>query len=570
MKKTPAKGSRKTGAYKRISQVTQAEFDRLTDDLRESNETLDAIRKGDVDAVVVNGPSGSQIYSLSGAEQPYRVYVERMQEGAATLSSEGLILYSNQRFADMVYQPLEKVIGSTASTYLTAAAWQEIYGVFESQQEVAKCESVLHRSGEPSLPVNLTASLLPNEGQNVVCLVVTDLSTQKLHQEMRLAKEVAEKANLAKDAFLATLSHELRTPLNPALLIASDAAENTDLSDAVRADFATICNKIELEARLIDDLLDVTRITNGKLILTLEVIDALPVLHYAIETVKADIISKNITFTLDVEKQPCCVKADAVRLQQAFWNVLSNAVKFTPPDGEVRVVARAVAQNHQFIVTVTDDGMGITREEMEQIFEAFVQGDHAKKFGSYQFGGLGLGLPICRKIIKLHAGDIKVSSDGRGKGSTFVIELPLCETPEPSGNGKPGCKAPAAAVGKGIRILLVEDHEPTRLALTHLLSRRNHRVSPAGSLEEAHSLAKKNRFELVISDIGLPDGSGFELMKELKQQYQLKGIALTGYGMEQDILLSENSGFATHLTKPVRMESLENALARVMQSNDLL
>ncbi|MCD6052032.1 MAG: hybrid sensor histidine kinase/response regulator, partial [Verrucomicrobia bacterium] len=278
-----------------------------------------------------------------------------------------------------------------------------------------------------------------------------------------------------------------------------------------------------------------------------------------------------ITFKLEVEKQPCCVKADAVRLQQAFWNVLSNAVKFTPPDGEVKVEARAVPQSRLFTVTVTDNGLGISREEMDQIFEAFVQGDHAKKFGSFQFGGLGLGLPICRKIIKLHAGDIKVSSDGRGKGSTFVIELPLCETPEPDGTSKPASSlSSVGSAGKGIRILLVEDHEPTRLALAHLLSRRNHRVSPAGSLEEAHSLAKKNRFELVISDIGLPDGSGFELMKELKQRYQLKGIALTGYGMEQDILLSENSGFATHLTKPVRMESLESALARVMQSNDLL
>lgn len=547
--------------------ISRGEFVRLQDSLREAQESLQAISSGEVDAVVINGPHGHQIYSLTGAEQPYRVYVERMQEGAVTISNKGLILYCNQRFAEMALQPLERVIGSDASRYLDPPAWQSIYGVLKSANEVVKCETHLHRLNENSLPVNLTASQLPLEDQNVICLVVTDLSVQKLQQELLFAKEVAEKANLAKDTFLATLSHELRTPLNPALLLASEAAKNLDLPESVRADFATICNKIELEARLIDDLLDLTRIVNDKLVLEMDFIDARTAVAQAIETVKSDILNKEISFSLELDQTPGPVKADLVRLQQAFWNVLSNAVKFTPKNGAIKVFSRVEPKTDRFVVQITDSGIGITPEEMPQIFESFVQGDHAQKFGTYQFGGLGLGLPISRKIIRLHSGEITARSEGRGRGATFTIEIPLNRA-KTKPIKKPASAAPIksfATPRSGLKILLVEDHEATRHALTQLLMRRNHRVKAAGSLAEARALAAKESFQLVISDIGLPDGTGFELMQELKKKKpKLKGIALTGYGMEQDILTSQNSGFFLHLTKPVRMESLDAALAQLM------
>src|SRR5262245_49830262 len=174
--KAKSKGRVKAKAPTRGQWVSSGQFVTLQDKLREAQETLDAIRNGDVDALVVRGPRGDRVYSLSGADQPYRVYVERMQEGAVTISARGLILYANQRFSDMVGQPLERVISASAATYLSAPAWEEIRSLFGSHGEVVQCEtSLLQRRGQ-SLPVKLTVNLLPLEGQPVLCMVVTDLS----------------------------------------------------------------------------------------------------------------------------------------------------------------------------------------------------------------------------------------------------------------------------------------------------------------------------------------------------------------------------------------------------------
>ncbi|HEY1171471.1 MAG TPA: ATP-binding protein [Verrucomicrobiae bacterium] len=558
--KVSIKSGKKSGHW-----VSDVEFDRLTNSLQEAQDTLDAIRNGEVDALVVHGPRGNQIYSLSGADQPYRVYVEKMQEGAVTISDLGLILYANQRFADMVNLPLEKVIGTEAVAYL-ANAWPELHNIFKSKKEVIKCESLLERTKGNALPVNLTASHLPLSDQNVICLVVTDLSAQRHSEELRLAKEVAERANEAKDSFLAALSHELRTPLNPALLLASEAANNPALTPEVRSDFATICNSIELEARLIDDLLDLTRIINGKLALNFDIIDCRDALTDAIETIRAEIEQKKISFVLKIDKHPCLVKADTLRLKQALWNILKNAVKFTPAKGQIKVDIHAVTTKGHVAIQVMDTGIGLTQKEIGDIFETFAQGEHAQTYASSPFGGLGLGLSISKKIIKLHSGDIHAQSEGRGRGATFTVELPLAKTPAKAKNGAqvPHASAKAAEERPRYDILLVEDHEPTRKALSHLLNRRQHSVTAVGSAAEARARAEKHEFDLVISDVGLPDSNGFELMKDLQSLYKLRGIALTGYGMENDIVSSHESGFSTHLTKPVRVEALDAALAEAM------
>jgi PAS domain S-box-containing protein len=409
--------------------ISKDDFAQLHANLMEAQETLDAIRGGDVDAVVVNGPHGNQIYSLSGADQPYRVYVERMQEGAVTVSHEDVVLYANRRFADMVGKPLEQVIGTDVTTYLDQAACENIHNVFRNQDEVVKYEAILQVLGKPYLPVTLTASHLPLQDQNVVCLVVTDLSAQKQNEQLRTAKEVAEKANKAKDDFLAALSHELRTPLNPVLLLASDGAEDPELPDRTRADFATIRDNIELEARLIDDLLDFNRIVHGKLGLDKSPVDCHEVLDDALAIVEPELRRKHISLTLNLEKSPCQLNADRIRLQQIFWNVLKNAAKFTPDRGAITVTTAVDAPGKNWLITVSDTGMGMTHDEMKKIFDAFAQGEHAKDSGSHQFGGLGLGLSITKMLIKLHEGSIKAYSEGRGKGATFVIQLPLASSP---------------------------------------------------------------------------------------------------------------------------------------------
>jgi signal transduction histidine kinase len=407
--------------------LSDGEFSQLQRNLSEAQETLEAIQSGAVDAVVVNGPQGNQIYSLTSAEQPYRVYVERMQEGAVTISREGMILYANRRFAEMAHKPLELVISTDIKDYLDAAGCGRLLGVFANENESVKFESVLGSANNSALPVYLTASYLPLPDQKVVCLVVTDLSAQKQNEELRLAKEVAERANNAKDSFLAALSHELRTPLNPVLLLASEGAEDPEMPQRARADFAVIRDNIELEARLIDDLLDLNRIVHGKLALDRKRIDCHEVLDNAIAIVEPEIRRKKISLALNLEKKPCTLSADRTRLQQVFWNVLSNAVKFTPEDGKITVATAVAPDQKHCSITISDSGIGMTQEEIRKVFDAFAQGNHAGESGSHKFGGLGLGLSISRMLVKMHEGTISAHSDGTGHGATFTIQLP-CAT----------------------------------------------------------------------------------------------------------------------------------------------
>lgn len=423
--KPNGKTEKKKAAGKEGHWLSKEEFSQLKRNLREAQETLEAIHSGAVDAVVVSGPQGNQIYSLTGADQPYRVFVERMQEGAVTISHRGVILYANRRFADMVNKPLELVIGTDIVSWLDLAASGRILSVIANQNEAVKFEAFLKPANNPDMPVHLTASYLPLQEQKVVCLVVTDLSAQRQNEELRLAKEVAERANNSKDAFLAALSHELRTPLNPVLLLASEGAEDRELPQRARNDFAMIRDNIELEARLIDDLLDLNRIAHGKLALERKNIDCHDVLDNAIAIVEPEIRRKKISLSLNLEKKPCQLVADRTRLQQVFWNVLNNAVKFTPEKGEIKVATAIVPEQKQFSITVSDSGIGMSQDEIRRIFDAFAQGEHATESGPHKFGGLGLGLSISRMLVRMHEGTISAHSAGVGHGATFTIQLPL-------------------------------------------------------------------------------------------------------------------------------------------------
>ncbi|HTR43882.1 MAG TPA: response regulator [Pseudomonadales bacterium] len=385
------------------------------------------------------------------------------------------------------------------------------------------------------------------------------IERENVMQQLKHAHDEVLAASRAKDDFLATLSHELRTPLSPVLLLASDAMNNHDLPPRARADFNTIRKNIEMEARLIDDLLDLTRITRGKVILEKNFINVHSVLRDAITQVREEMNQKQIILDLRLNAVEHTVYADTVRLQQIFWNLLKNAVKFTSEHGQITVETSVTGKKLSIIVS--DTGIGMTSDEIAGIFHAFSQGEHVA--GSHRFGGLGLGLSISQKLAEFHSGKIVAASNGRNKGSTFTVELPLAAAEEVQRNSAPSRQPENAASGvtpKTIRILLVEDHEPTRTTLTGLLLRRRYQVAAAATAAEARALAGARSFDLLITDIGLPDGNGYDLMNELGRKNHLRGIALTGYGMEHDVARSETVGFDAHLTKPVRIQSLEAAL----------
>ncbi len=240
------------------------------------------------------------------------------------------------------------------------------------------------------------------------------------------ARREAENAVRAKDQFLATLSHELRTPLNPVLLIASDAVTDLSLPENIRGQFEVILANVEVEAKLIDDLLDLSRITHGKLNLKMQTVDAHHVLREALQTVQGQIQNKRIQTAVEFKAEQHFISADSVRLQQVFWNVLRNAVKFTPEQGRIGIETFFTTHNNRFGVTITDSGIGMTPEELNSAFSAFAQGEHTTD-GSANYGGLGLGLAISKRLVELHAGSILAMSEGRGRGAAFTIEFPLAQ-----------------------------------------------------------------------------------------------------------------------------------------------
>jgi PAS domain S-box-containing protein len=403
----------------------------------------------------------------------------------------------------------------------------------------------------------------------------SNLSAEAARVSAERARESAEAASRAKDDFLAALSHELRNPLNPVLLLASERERDFAQPEEVREDWATVRKNIALEARLIDDLLDLTSIVRGKLAVSVGEIDVHAVLHEALETVRAELEQKCLVLTLDLAATERTIWADAVRLQQIFWNILKNAVKFTPPNGSITVRTRAAAAEREVSIEITDSGLGMNGEELARVFDAFSQGDHAEGGGAHRFGGLGLGLTITKQLVLLHNGRLRATSPGRGAGSTFLVDLPLIKTPPGVAESAPAGRLeqpPAASAWREPRrkLLLVEDHEATRQTLARLLGRRGYDVVSAGTLAEARTAAEAQQFEILVSDLGLPDGNGHTLMAELQARRPgaVRGIALSGYGMEEDLIRSRDAGFSEHLIKPVEIQVLEQALRRLVAEDN--
>jgi len=361
--------------------------------------------------------------------------------------------------------------------------------------------------------------------------------------------ELAEKArsNLAKDQFLAMLSHELRTPLTPVLASALALESEPALPQEVHESLHMIRRNVELEARLIDDLLDLTRIDRGKVQLNFEVVDAHTLLQNALEICQAEIDRKHLRRSLNLGARKVHLRADPARLQQIFWNLINNAVKFTPRDGQISISTSNTSKG-ELRVEIADTGLGIEPDSLPKIFDAFEQG------GRTQLGGLGLGLAISKALVEAHKGTIIAQSAGRNKGSTFTLVFPTSE--KAAAQITPAI-SPKLAEHQAMRILLVEDHEDSNRSLTNLLRRRGYHVQSALNFQSALDLSTKGEFDVLISDLALPDGSGIDLMQTLQSTRPVLGIALTGFGMEDDVRKSREAGFQHHLVKPIDLNKLD-------------
>jgi len=371
---------------------------------------------------------------------------------------------------------------------------------------------------------------------------------RQVHQ-LNIEKIAAEKANQAKDDFLAVLSHELRTPLTPALAAASYLAEQGDLSPELREEINAIRTSVQLEARLIDDLLDLTRITRGKIELHLEVVDVHGLLRNSLEVARDNVIEKQLDLVVKFGAERHHVWADAVRLQQVFWNLINNAVKFTRTKG--RITIRTTNQDGRFVFQISDTGVGIEPEQQDRIFSAFEQGE--RTIGR-KFGGLGLGLTISKRLLELQGGTISVHSKGLNRGATFQLSLATVDSPKVAATTDSSTdQAPA----RSLQLLVVDDHPQTLRVLAALLRKQGHKVLTAECVQAAVKLLEDERFDGLISDIGLPDGNGCDVMRVAKERQSLVGIALSGFGMEEDVRRSMDAGFDHHLTKPIDFQELE-------------
>jgi PAS domain S-box-containing protein len=520
---------------------------KLQSELEEAQETLRAIREGEVDALVVDGPHGPQLFSLKSAEQPYRMLVEQMQEGAVTLTTAGDVLHCNHCFAQMVGAPPEQIVGGRIERFVAPAARARLAETLRAGR--GRHEGHLVSPDGREIPVYLSVGTFQSDGVASLCLVVTDL-TELIHT--RAARAEAEAASRAKDEFIAMLSHELRNPLgaiSSAIGLLNRIEPVSGLAGRARA---AITRQTDHLNRMIDDLLEVTRSLLGKITLVRGPLDLSETAQRCLIALES--VAKLEARSLTIEAESVWVDADPTRLEQIVMNLLSNAVKFTPKGGTIRVeVGR---ENGEAVLRVADSGEGIAPEFLPLVFDLFAQGEPS---GARPAGGLGVGLTLVRRLVELHGGRVEATSPGPGKGSVFTVRLPALAG-EPT---RPMKSEETPPVGSQKRILIVEDDPDNREMMRILLESSGHEVHDAADGASGVELATRLEPEIVLIDIGLPGLDGYEVARRIRatRKDRPRLVALSGYGQPEDKQRAFEAGFDDHLVKPADPVRLATILA---------
>jgi len=376
---------------------------------------------------------------------------------------------------------------------------------------------------------------------------------RRAEEALTKEKSLVEAANQTKDNFLAMLSHELRTPLTPVVAALETLSTQWARNDEEKSVLEMIRRNVDVETRLIDDLLDVTRISKGKLDLKFATLDVHKAVLNVVEICRSEAAAKRIRVNVALRAVDHYVTADEARFQQMIWNLLKNAIKFSREAGQV-TISSANESPHQLTITVQDKGVGISPNLIGRIFDPFEQASRSLR---QRFGGLGLGLAISKSLAQAHNAALVAKSDGVDYGSTFSVTM-----------GTVAFHSQTQALSESdlrisrrvCRILLVDDHADTCEALKRLLATHGHTVTVRHDMRSALETAQNDQFDLLICDVGLPDASGVELMRRLRGNSSIRGIAISGFGTMGDIEKSVAVGFSEHLVKPLNAERLEAAI----------
>ena len=520
--------------------------------------------------------------TLRAGEERFRTLAETASDVIVTIDEESRILFINAAAEKVFGHRAEELKGQSLSVlmpeYLRHLHRAGLTRYLETGRRHISWGGVelpgLHKDGR-EIPVEVSFGEFRQDGHHVFTGIIRDIRERKraeaereaLLQREKVLRAEAESANRLKDEFLATLSHELRTPLTAVLgwarLLRSGALDEASSARALEA----VERNAEAQRQLIEDVLDVSRIVAGKFRLDVRPVKIISAVEAAVDSVRPAAEAKGIRLTVSAAPVAGLVSGDASRLQQVFWNLLTNAVKFTPAGGQVEV--RVAADGGEVRVEVSDTGQGIETEFLPHVFDRFRQADQQI---TRKHGGLGLGLSIVRHLVEAHGGTIRAESAGEGRGATFTITLPLApEATQTAGEGGEAGPAPADAARcpprlQGLKVLVVDDEPDTREFLRALLEHCDAQVREASSGAEALKALDEFEPHVLVSDIGMPGMSGFELVRQVRRRLSgsgrhLPALALTGYAAESDRLAAIRAGFQTHLSKPVEPDDLVAAVA---------
>lgn len=581
----------------------------LTLPSQEAQEMLRAIRQGEVDALVVSSPEGPQVLVLKGADQAQQALLETLNEGTATLAADGMILHANRKLAELLDAPPDQVLGRPLGRFV-APEQQDAFTALldQAMNGSAKGRLALVQPGGRRVPVMI--SMRAVHGATAACTaVVTDMTaieeayaalqrvndalearvearTQELSranealraeipERERLSRELVRKADelvLAdqrKDEFLSMLAHELRNPLAPILLATEMMRVASPGLPVIERYRRVIERQAKNLARIVDDLLDISRITRGTIVMQRQRVELAPIVRSAIEAARSLIDAGGHALLVNLPAEPILLYADPTRFEQILVNLLNNAAKYTEHGGEIRLTAERSGDTA--VIRVRDDGVGIAPDLLPRIFDLFVQGERSLDRSK---GGLGIGLRMVKRLVELHEGTVEAHSEGVGLGSELVVRVPVLRgEPGQGGTGAAGQGSDPGAVPagrKGLRVLVVEDNEDAAQMLTDLLKQWGHDVRMARDGKTGLKLAEELTPQAVLIDIGLPVMDGYEVARRMKDAVRSGAygasdpllICITGYGQSGDRARALEAGIDHHLTKPPDPEVLRELLAR--------